>query len=59
MSGAPGSNKDHKEHDQQPGHSFLSTLPEIKNMENSLLSLLNSFHAGELFVKFCIRTNFN
>lgn len=34
--------------DQQPGHSFMSTLPEIKNMENSLISLLNSFHAGEL-----------
>jgi len=40
MSGGPG--------DQQPGHSFLSTLPEIKNMENALLSLLNSFHSGEL-----------
>lgn len=34
--------------EQQPGHSFLATLPEIRNMEHSLLALLNSFHAGEL-----------
>jgi len=31
-----------------PGHSFLSGVSEVKNMENSLLSLLSSFHAGDL-----------
>jgi len=31
-----------------PGHSFLSAVSEVKNMENALLSLLTSFHSGEL-----------
>ncbi|CAG7835717.1 unnamed protein product [Allacma fusca] len=31
-----------------PGHSFLSAVSEIKNMENALLSLLTSFHSGDL-----------
>jgi len=39
---APGSLND------PPGHSFLSAVSEIKNMENALLSLLTSFHSGEL-----------
>lgn len=31
-----------------PGHSFLSAVGEIRNMENALLSLLTSFHSGDL-----------
>lgn len=31
-----------------PGHSFLSAVSEVKNMENALLGLLASFNSGEL-----------
>jgi len=34
--------------DHPPGHSFLSAISEVKNMETSLLSLLTSFHCGDL-----------
>jgi len=34
--------------DHGPGHSFLSAVVEVRNMEHSLLDLLNSFHSGDL-----------
>lgn len=36
------------EHDCYPHHSFISDITDVRQMENTLLTLLNDFHSGKL-----------